>query len=218
MTHGGSYVGATGHVSRLDLYDPLVRLTVRERRFKRRLLQQAGLRPGLRVLDAGCGTGTLALMAKRKAPGALVVAIDGDPAALALARRKISKAGIDIILHHGLVQRLPYPNASFDRVLSTLVLHHLSHSGKTAALAETARVLAPGGEFHVADFGRPANALMRAGFWLVRKADGVENTEDNLEGRLPELIAQAGFRQVRETASFATAFGTVRLYAASGAA
>jgi ubiquinone/menaquinone biosynthesis C-methylase UbiE len=208
------YLGAMGHFSRLDLYDPLVRIAVRERRFKGRLLAEAALRPGFRVLDLGCGTGTLALMAKRDEPGAVVVALDGDPAAVELARKKIAREGARVELHLGFAQQLPYPDRCFDRVLSTLLLHHLTRQGKTAALREVARVLAPAGELHLADFGRPANRLMRAGFSLVRKFEGMENTEDNARGRLPEMIALGGLRNVRETASFSTLFGSLRLYAA----
>jgi len=208
------YRPALGHCSRLELYDPLIRLTVRELRFKRRLLAEAALRPGFRVLDLGCGTGTLAVMAKRAEPGAIVFGVDGDPAAIDLARRKVAREKTDVQLHLALAQQLPYPDRSFDRVLSTLVLHHLSHDGKLAALREVARVLAPAGELHLADFGRPANWLARAGFSLVRKFEGMENTEDNARGLLERMMASAGLAEIRETASFATLFGTLRLYAA----
>jgi ubiquinone/menaquinone biosynthesis C-methylase UbiE len=208
------YRPALGHCSRLELYDPLIRLTVRELRFKRRLLAEAALRPGFRVLDLGCGTGTLAVMAKRAEPGASIFAVDGDPAAIDLARRKILRKGVEVRLHLALAQQLPYPDRFFDRILSTLVLHHLSHDGKLAALREVARVLAPAGELHLADFGRPANWLARAGFSLVRKFEGMENTEDNARGLLEELMVGAGLAVTRETASFATLFGTLRLYAA----
>ncbi len=214
MHHPDEYHAAMGHFSRLDLYDPLVRIAVRELRFKRRLLVHAAIQPGFRVLDLGCGTGTLALMAKRSQPGATIVALDGDAQALDLAHAKIAEAGVQIALHHAFAQQLPYPDAVFDRVLSTLLLHHLSPRGKAAALAEAGRVLRPGGELHVGDFGRPANWLMRAGFSLVQKFEGKEYTEENGSGRLPELMSNAGLRQVRETASFSTAFGTLRLYTA----
>ncbi len=207
-----------GHFSRIDLYDPVVRFAVRERRIKRRLLAAAALQPGFRVLDLGCGTGTLALMAKRAEPGATIVAVDGDRAALELAQGKIARAQARIALHLAFAQQLPYPDRSFHRVLSTLLFHHLYPDGKAAALGEAARVLKPSGELHLADFSRPANALMRSGFALVRKFEGMENTEDNLLGRLPAMMAEAGLREVRETASYSTLFGTVRLYAASAPA
>jgi ubiquinone/menaquinone biosynthesis C-methylase UbiE len=214
MEQHDEYRPALGHCSRLELYDPLIRITVRERRFKRRLLAEAALRPGYRVLDLGCGTGTLAVMAKRVEPGAAVFAVDGDPAAIDLARRKILRENADVQLHLALAQQIPYPDCFFDRVLSTLVLHHLSHDGKVAALREVARVLAPSGELHLADFGRPANWFARTGFSLVRKFEGMENTEDNARGLLEEMMAAAGLMEVRETARFATIFGTLRLYAA----
>jgi ubiquinone/menaquinone biosynthesis C-methylase UbiE len=209
-----NYVGAMGHSSRLDLYDPLLRLTARERRFKRRLLAEARLRPGFRVLDLGCGTGTLALMAKRAEPQATLLGVDGDPAVIEIARKKVEREGLPIAFHLALAQKLPYPGHAFDRVLSTLVMHHLSRQAKIAALAETARVLVAGGELHLADFGLPANRLMNAAFSLARKFEGMEETEDNVRGRLPAMIAHAGFQNVRETARYSTIFGTIRLYAA----
>ncbi|HVB34725.1 MAG TPA: methyltransferase domain-containing protein [Patescibacteria group bacterium] len=215
MAHGEDCIGAMGHSSRLDLYDPLVRATVRERRFKARLLAMAALRPGFRVLDMGCGTGTLAIMAKRAAPQASIAGIDADPAAIAIARKKAAREALPIEFHVGMAQQLPYRDRSFDRVLSTLFFHHLPHSGKQAALAEIARVLAPGGEAHVADFGLPANRLMLACFSLIRKLDGMETTEDNVMGRLPEMISQAGLASVRETARYSTVLGTIRLYRAA---
>jgi ubiquinone/menaquinone biosynthesis C-methylase UbiE len=169
-------VGPMGSASRIDLYDPLVRVTLRERRFKRRLLEQARLRPGLRILDVGCGTGTLAVMAKQTEPGAALTGLDCDGMALALAQRKIRVAGVAVVLHRGLAEQLPYPDGSFDRVLSTLLFHHLTAEGKRRALAEIARVLCPGGELHLADFGHPSNPLMRWAFYPVRKADGWETT------------------------------------------
>jgi ubiquinone/menaquinone biosynthesis C-methylase UbiE len=208
------YRPALGKCSHLELYDPLLRVTVRERRFKRRLLTEAALRPGFRVLDLGCGTGTLTVMAKRTQPAAVVFGVDGDPAAIDLARRKIIREHVDVQLHLALAQQIPYPDACFDRVLSTLVLHHLSHEGKVAALREVARILVPAGELHLADFGRPANWLAEAGFALVRKFEGMENTEDNAKGKLEELMAAAGLSEIRETAAFATLFGTLRLYKA----
>lgn len=214
MEPADPYRPALGRCSRLELYDPLIRFTVRERRFKRRLLEEAALRPGFRVLDLGCGTGTLLVMAKRTEPGALLCGVDGDRSAVDMAKRKILREKIDAHLQVALAQELPYPDRSFDRVLSSLVLHHLSHRGKLAALGEIARVLAPGGELHLADFGRPANAVARAGFALVRRFEGMENTADNAEGHLEEMMAHAGLAQVCETARFGTIFGTLCLYAA----
>jgi len=169
-------------------YDPLINLTLRETGVKRCLIDQARITPGLDVLDLGCGTGTLALMIKRSCPEARVRGLDVDPQILAIAREKIASAGVEIDLHQGSAAIPPLAPASFDRVLTSLVLHHLKTADKERALAGTRRLLRPGGELHVADFGQPQNALMWLLSQAVRWLDGSGRTEDNLTGRLPALI------------------------------
>ncbi len=213
MMHS-TYTGPTGRFSRIDLYDPIVRWTLRERTFKKALLHQARLSPGQRVLDLGCGTGTLVLLAHQFFPGLHVVALDADRLALQLARRKLSGLPQGPALIRGLAQALPFADEAFDRVLSTLLFHHLPLDGKQQALREVHRVLRRGGEFHLADFGHPGNWLMRIAFTAVRWVDGPETTWENLLGRLPALLEQAGFAEVEETRRVDTVFGTLRLYRA----
>jgi len=212
MMRADTFVPALGHPLLARLYDPLLRLTLRERAFKGALVAQGAIAPGHRVLDVGCGTATLTLLAKRAEPRADVVGLDVDPVMLELARRKASRSGLGVALHLGSAVVLPYADGSFDRVLSSLTLHHLTPEQKVAALRETFRVLKPGGELHVADWGRPANGLMRAVFVLVQLVDGFANTRDNVSGRLPEMMTAAGFQDVRETQRFAVPLGTVSLY------
>jgi ubiquinone/menaquinone biosynthesis C-methylase UbiE len=195
-------------------YDPIVRLTTRERRFKRMLVEQVQLRPGMHVLDVGCGTGTLAMELKRTCPEAVVSGIDGDPDVLALARAKIERAGLAIDVRHALATELPFSAATFDRVVSSLVFHHLDRETKRAALREIARVLVPGGELHIADWGRPHGPFTRAAFLGVQLLDGFETTRDSVEGVLPALIAEVGYRDVVETRRLRTPLGTIALYQA----
>jgi SAM-dependent methyltransferase len=101
-----------------------------------------------------------------------------------------------------------------NRVLTTLVLHHLDSETKRRALKEAFRVLRPGAELHIADWGRPHKALMRATSTLVRAFDGYGVTRDNLEGRIPELCRDAGFIDVAEPRRRATFFGTLSFYRA----
>jgi SAM-dependent methyltransferase len=108
----------------------------------------------------------------------------------------------------GFGAQLPYPDALFDRVTSSLVFHHLTSDVKRRSLAEAFRVLRPGG---IADFGRPRNALMRSVSMSVRLLDGRRTTADNFAGRLPTLIAEAGFAEVDESECFQTLFGQVCL-------
>ena len=192
-------------------YDRLLGWTMPESAFKRRLLEQAQIGKGNRVLDLGCGTGTLTVLAKKMCPGAEVIGLDADPEILAIARRKVAGAGVEVSLAEGLATTLPYPDRAFDRVLSSLLFHHLTRADKARAMREVWRVLRPGGELHVADFGRPHTLLMRLQSLVARR---FEEIADNVAGLLPPMLADAGFGQVEETARYATPFGTLSLYSA----
>jgi ubiquinone/menaquinone biosynthesis C-methylase UbiE len=195
-------------------YDPVVALTVRERRFKARLLRQAELDGPLDVLDLACGTGTLTVAAKRAAPEIDITGLDADPEILDLARAKASEAGLEIGFDEALSTSLPYERRSFDRVLSSLFFHHLTDEAKRKTLREATRVLRPGGRLDVADWGKPADPLSAALSLSIRALDGFEPTRANFEGRLPELFAEAGLREVRTEDSLRTAYGTLCLYSA----
>lgn len=209
------YVPALGFRWLTPAYDAVVRYTTRERTFKSALLDQAQIAPDHRVLDLACGTGTLAIQAKLQVPGASITGLDGDPEMLARARLKATRTGAAITLDEGLSYALPYAVGSFDRVLSSLFFHHLVRSDKLKTLAEIARVLKPGGELHVADWGAAANPLMRAAFVSIQVLDGFENTSDNVQGLLPTFMREAGFTDVEEARRFSTIWGTLSCYRAT---
>lgn len=209
-----SYIPALAYRSLTGLYDPLVRITTRERRFKAVLLQQARLRAGQQVLDLACGTATLTIAAKRMQPRADITGVDGDPDILARARVKAAKAEAELKFDESLSQHLPYADSSFDVVLSSLFFHHLDRENKLATLSEVWRVLKPGAELHIADWGKAANPLMRVLFLIVQMLDGFATTTDNVAGRLPEFLRASGFKEVEETQRFSTVLGTLALYRA----
>ena len=211
---GESYVPALAHDRLTPLFDPMVRFTTRERRFKARLLEQAAIGPRHRVLDIGCGTGTLAIMVKRAEPSADVAGLDGDPAILERGRAKARASGVDVRLDQGMSFDLPYEDASFDRVLSSLFFHHIKPDAKARTAREIARVLRPGGELHVADFGKPIDPLQAASFAVFRRFDGEEETRDNARGRLPEIFAAAGLADASLRGTLRTVFGTLAFYSA----
>lgn len=184
------FIPASGHDLFLPLYDPLVRLLGGDR-VRKRLLDLARLRPGHRVLDIGCGTGSLIAMIARRHPGVEVVGLDPDPKALARARRKVRGAGPRIRLDRGFSDELPYPEASFHGVLSSFMFHHLRGEEKTRTLAEVGRVLKPGGSVHLLDFGGPESG---AHGWLARRLHG-HLLHDNAEERVLELMRQAGLHE-----------------------
>jgi ubiquinone/menaquinone biosynthesis C-methylase UbiE len=209
MMSDTKYIPALRFAWLTPVYDPVLRRMLPEVALKQRLIAQAQIASGQRVLDLGAGTGTLTVMLKQACPEADVVGLDGDPTVLALAREKATAAGVALRFDHGLATALPYDDAAFDRVLSSLMLHHLTTADKGRALGEAWRVLRPGGELHVLDFGPPQNALA----WLISQIfRRMERTADNIAGRLPEMLRRAGFTAVEQTAHQMTILGTLALY------
>ena len=210
-----SFVPALGVSWLTPLYDPIVRATLKEEKFKGLLVEQAALRPGHRVLDLGCGTATLTIMLKRSCPGATIVGLDADPEALRIAHRKVADAGVEVELYEGRAEAPPFEVGSFDRVVSSLLLHHLLSSSKRRTLEKMRELLVPGGELHLADWGQAQNIVMRAAFLAVQLLDGFEATNDNVKGRLMPMMKNAGFDSVAETHHEMTMFGTLALYRAA---
>lgn len=208
------YVPALGFQWLTPYYDVVVGATTRERIFKHALIKQACFQPGQRALDLACGTGTLTIWIKQHQPQAEVMGVDGDPAILSLAARKAQKAGVLVQLDHALSCNLPYPAGHFDRVVSSLFFHHLSWEDKVLTAQEIFRVLKPGAELHVADWGRASNMLMRGLFLFIQLLDGFKNTQDNVSGKLITLFEQAGFIEVTQRQTFSTVYGTMALYSA----
>ena len=219
------YLPAMGRDVLLPLYDPLTRL-LGASAAHRRLLDQAGIEPGHRVLEIGCGTGNLLLAAKQRHPGAEIVGLDPDPRALQRAARKAARAGLNVQLDRGYADELPYADASIDRVLSAFMLHHLPPPEKQAALREIRRVLAPGGSLHLLDLIAPHDHgfLSR----LRRHRAGVDghgsgHGSSSAAGRfpdvggtgVPDLLVEAGLLGVREVGGGRTAFGRYACYRAS---
>jgi SAM-dependent methyltransferase len=208
------FVPALGRLG-TRFYDPIVRATTRERRFKDRLLEIAGLSPGDRVLDLGCGTGTLAISAAKRAPLAAITGIDADPSMIERARKKAQAADAEIELTTGSATRVPCADSSLDLVFSSLLFHHLDHDSKEAAAREVARVLVPGGRLLVADWGAPSDPLMRALFLTVRLVDGFETTADNFAGRLPGILRSGGLGETVERDRYRTIYGSLVLIEAA---
>jgi demethylmenaquinone methyltransferase/2-methoxy-6-polyprenyl-1,4-benzoquinol methylase/phosphoethanolamine N-methyltransferase len=185
----GITLHAAGHY---DLFTRLGGLGVNSRN-SRMVVELAGVRVGDRVLDVGCGTGSLTLTASSAAGSAgAVYGIDASPEMIAVARSKAEKAGLPVKFELAAVEKLPFPGGDFDVVLNRLMIHHLPDDLKVQAFGEIFRVLRPGGRLLITDFMQPANPVLAhlllplVGHRMMRTA----------VASLPPMLSAAGFVDV----------------------
>lgn len=185
--HPHDYLPATGHEALLPAYDLMSRLLGFNSVYQK-LIEQAELADGQRVLEIGCGTGNVIISAKRSRPGIEAVGSDPDPRILDRARRKA--AGLSgIRFDDAYAQRLPYADGEFDRVLSSMMLHHVGGEAKAEVAAEIFRVLRPGGRLHLVDIA--GDAHVHRGL-LARLAKRNPHFSDNIGDAIPRLLTEAG--------------------------
>ncbi|CQD06720.1 methyltransferase [Mycobacterium lentiflavum] len=185
--HPHDYLSATGHDAFLPAYDVIAWLMGLDGVYER-LVGQADIADGQRVLEIGCGTGNLAIRAKRARPSADVIGCDPDPRILAIAKRKATRL-TGIRFEQGYAERLPYADGEFDRVLSSMMLHHINDDAKSAAAAEMFRVLRPGGRLHLVDISGDTNS----GGLFARLIRHNHHAAGNLGDAVPRLLRTAGF-------------------------
>lgn len=180
-------------------------------RCKKKLVGE-NVSPGSKVLEVGCGTGTMAILAARA--GADVVAFDVSPAMLEVARRKIDESGMSgrIELEEmGVSGMDKLADDRFDLVMSTLVFSELSRDERAYVLRHAYRVLKGGGRLAIADEARPRAPLKRLAHGAVRIPLLIatflltQTTTRALEG-LRDLVSEAGFRIVSEERSSLDSF------------
>jgi ubiquinone/menaquinone biosynthesis C-methylase UbiE len=208
------FVPALGRIDLPGAYDLAIALMTRERYWRRVLVELVDARPGERIVDSGCGTGTLLLALARRYPDCRFVGIDPDPRVLAIARRKAAAArvAIDWIEAMGDALKGVVEEAACDRIVSSLVLHQCPLAVKQAIAVEMQRMLVPGGTLVIADYGAQRTRLMRLLFRQIQALDGFEFTEPNAQGCIPGILEAAGFADVEEPLALATPTGSISLY------
>lgn len=211
-----SYVPALGDHRLSPFYDATIALMTCERTWRRAFVKQIAPEPRDVILDLGCGTGSLAVQLKKACPGASIYGVDPDPDILTRAEEKARDAGVLVHLSQGYAQDTAAianrirPN----KLVTSLVLHQIPLAGKRMAILSAFAGLRAGGELHVADYGLQASPLMRFAFRQVQSLDGYDTTQPNADGVLPELMQEAGFAEVKETAVIPTPTGSISLYVA----
>ena len=159
---------------------------------RRMTVDNALIKPGDAVLDVGCGTGEVALLAKTRAKAGKVYGIDPAPEMIAVARNKAARKELDIDFRVGVIEALPFPDESVDVVTSSLMMHHLPDELKARGLAEIYRVLKPGGRLLIADFMRPTRSLADHLFLAFTRHRGLKNGTEDLQKQLQDT----GFSQI----------------------
>lgn len=190
-------------------YDPVMRSVFPESQITGQLINQANIQPGQLVLDIGCGTATHTVRVKQAQPKAIVHGLDIDPQVLQIAQQKIEKNNIELFLKQGSAIVLPYSDQGFDHIISSLLLHHLTDLDKQQMLHEAFRVLKPGGQLHLIDFGQPLDISMWMISLIVR---WFEEIHGHIHGLLPRLIQNVGFNLMPIPIDFRTLGGTITLW------
>ena len=210
-----NFTPALGYSFLTPLYDVAIAAMTREQVWRSRLIVRLDPAPYDRILDVGCGTGSLVSQIKRSALLAEVIGIDPDGEVLAVARNKIAQGHLEIELIESFLDACAVDQIGpVNKVVSSLVLHQTPLSEKQNILTHMFQVLKPGGEAVIADYGLQRTRLMRALFRAtVQQIDGVSDTQPNADGVLPSLMEEAGFSFVEETGVISTITGSISIYA-----
>ncbi len=209
-----AYVPALGDRRLTPFYDATVALMTCERTWRRAFIKQIDPTPRDVILDVGCGTGTLAVLLAKACPGASIHGIDPDPEVLSRAELKARDADVLVHFAKGYAQETAAARVRPNKIVSSLVLHQVPLAGKRSAILSAFAALRSGGELHIADYGEQRSPLMKFAFRQVQALDGYRNTQPNAEGILPQLMTEAGFVEVKETAVIQTPTGAISLYTA----
>src|SRR5689334_10863122 len=176
------------------------------RTLRKLTVDKALIQPGDSVLDVGCGTGEVTLPAKTRAKDGKVYGIDPAPEMIAVARKKAARKKLEIDFRVGVIESLPFPDASLDVVTSSLMMHHLPEDLKVRGLAEVYRVLKPGGRLLIADFMNPTSSLVNHLFLAFTQHRGLKSGIEDLR----RMLTNAGFTQVIQSDDTVLVIGFVR--------
>ncbi len=215
MTTKTDFVPALRFAWATSLYDVVIQLFMRENSLRRKTVDVVRQTRPDRILEAGCGTGSLTVALSEALPDIEIVGLDIDPNILKMAGAK-SKGKENVTLLQGNLLHMKavagLATGKFDTVVSSLVFHHLTTDQKLEAMANIVTVMTSDAKLILVDWGPPVGVIQCIGFWLVRLLDGFSVTRANRDGTVPSLLAQAGFEIEEVKPLHQTGLGTVWLY------
>lgn len=207
-----AFTPASGRFGFAGLYDPALRVLTRERAWRSLLLDRLNPSPADVIVDVGCGTGSLAILIKRRCPEAQVIGIDPDPEALSRAAAKAHESGCEIEWRRGFAADVAIiSKGTATQAVSSLVFHQVAPADKRSGLAAMFRAVRSGGRIHVADYAKQSG-LMRQLFRVIQLLDGAADTQPNADGMLEVLLAEQAGRAVAAHAVVRTPTGAISLF------
>lgn len=207
----GAYTPPLGYEILTPLYDSAIRYLTREKIWRTALVEQINPQADDRILDVGCGTGSLLAALSQRCPNAEYVGLDPDAHALNRASEKLENRNVSFV--HGFLAEAALPNGwRPTKIVSSLMFHQVPLVQKRQIVETMRTLLGLTGEVHIADYAIQTSHLMRAAFRMtVQLLDGVEDTQHNADGILEEILMLPGY-QTEKTATFWTATGAIALF------
>lgn len=206
-----AFTPAAGRFAPSSLYDFGVATLTREAVWRPKLVEIIAIRPGDRVLDVGCGTGSLAILLKKQRPDVKIVGLDTDLVALSIAKSKAEAAGVDIEWRQGFAGDAA--NAGkFDKVVSSLVFHQVPVPGKRTGIEAMFEATTTGGTVCIADYALQSRPAMRLAFRFIQLIDGKADTQPNADGFLEAELSKHSGKPVRPVFAIDTPTGTISIF------
>lgn len=211
-----TFTPALGYSFLTPLYDSAIAALTREGLWRGKMIEQLNPAPHERILDVGCGTGSLVTHIKDLSLLTQVIGLDPDPEVLEIAKKKANRKHLEIEWKAGFLSAETVSEIGpVSKVVSSLVFHQTPLDEKRRILAQMYAALKTGGELCIADYGLQRTKLMRLFFKAtVQQLDGFRDTQPNADGVLPSLIEEAGFSRVEELEVIPTITGSISIYTA----
>lgn len=202
-----NFIPALRFKSLNNLFDLFLKISMRENFIKNELINFSKLNNNQTILDFGCGTGTLIEMILLKTPKLNIIGLDIDQNILNIATQKLKLYNPQLIKYNGV--NIPFSDNYFDKVLSSLTIHHISSGNKIFIFKEIRRIMTTGGKIYILDFVKPADMYSKFVTTILKL---IEPIHDNIEGKIPGLLNESGFTDISQYGYYKTAFGALTIY------